>query len=84
MRGCESFNFTFSSQSEDFFDTTHRFVTQELGNPHFDMVLIRRTSADPAFFTPVNMTKYRRATELLREQEQKPGGFCTFLAEEVV
>ena len=44
---------------------------QELGNPHFDMVLIRRTSADPAFFTPVNMTKYRRATELLQEQERK-------------
>ena len=39
---------------------THMFVTQELGNPHFDMVLIRRTSADPAFFTPVDMNKYRK------------------------
>ena len=46
------FNFTFSSQSENFFESTHTFVTQELENPHFDMVLIRRTSADPAFFTP--------------------------------
>ena len=64
------FNFTFSSQSEDFFDDTHAFVTQELGNPHFDMVLIRRTSADPRFFTPVNMRKYNRATNLLQQQER--------------
>ena len=77
------FNFTFSSQSEDFFDDTHHFVTQELNNPHFDMVLIRRTSADPAFFTPVDMNKYKRATALLQEQERvKAAGVLeTMLAE---
>ena len=77
------FNFTFSSQSEDFFERTHTFVTKELGNPHFDMVLIRRTSADPAFFTPVNMKKYRYATTLLQQQErQKAEGVLeTLLAE---
>ena len=77
------FNFTFSSQSEDYFERTHAFVTQELGNPHFDMVLIRRTSADPAFFTPVNMKKYRRATALLQQQERyKAQGILeTLLAE---
>ncbi len=69
------FNYTFSSQSEDNFEETHQFVTQTLKNPHFDMVLIRRTSADPAFFTPVDMTKYRQATALLQEQErQKASG----------
>jgi len=77
------FNFTFSSQSEDYFERTHAFVTRELGNPHFDMVLIRRTSADPAFFTPVDMKKYRRATVLLQQQERYKahGVLETLLAE---
>ena len=65
------FNFTFSSQSQDHFENTHHFVTQTLENPHFDMVLIRRSSADPTFFTPVDMNKYRQATALLQEQERK-------------
>jgi len=64
------FNFTFSSQSQDNFEDTHHFVTNTLGNPHFDMVLIRRTSSDPAFFTPVDIKKYRRAARLLQEQER--------------
>ena len=77
------FNCTCSSQSENFFESTHTFVTQELENPHFDMVLIRRTSADPAFFTPVNMTKYRKATALLQQQERHKarGMLETLLAE---
>ena len=35
------------------------------------MVLIRRTSIDPAFFTPADMQKYREATDLLQKQERK-------------
>lgn len=64
------FNFTFSSQSENNFEQTYSYVTQTLNNPHFDMVLIRRTSSDPAFFTPVDIKKYNRATQLLQEHER--------------
>ena len=47
------------------------------------MVLIRRTSADPAFFTPVDMKKYRLATNLLQQQERDKakGVLETLLAE---
>ncbi len=65
------FNFTFSAESQDHFEMTYLFVTQTLRNPHFDMVLIRRSSADPAFFKPADMQKYRRATSLLQQQERQ-------------
>lgn len=65
------FNFTFSAQSQDHFVDTHKFVTETLKNPHFDMVLIRRTSADPKFFRKIDLQKYKQATAFLQAQERK-------------
>jgi MoaA/NifB/PqqE/SkfB family radical SAM enzyme len=65
------FNFTFSAQSEESFMDTFNFVVKELGNPHFDMVLVRRATADASFFEPANMDLYRQATQFLQEQERE-------------
>ena len=65
------FNYTFSKKTEDHFADTHHFITKELKNPHFDMVLVRRTTIDPEYFVPADMEKYRRATQLLQEQERR-------------
>ena len=63
------FNYTFSRKTQDWFEETWRFVTQTLGNPHFDMVLVRRTTVEDAYWGRVDLDKYRRATELLQQQE---------------
>ncbi len=68
------FNYTFSRKTQDHFEQTWRFVTKELQNPHFDMVLVRRTTIDDAYWGKVDLDKYRRATELLQEQERIKAG----------
>jgi hypothetical protein len=65
------FNYTFSRKTEDHFEATWKFVTEELQNPHFDMVLVRRSTADDAYWGQVDLAKYRAATELLQAQELK-------------
>ena len=77
------FNFTFSAQTQDHFAETYNFVTQTLANPHFDMVLVRRTTIDPAYFVPADMEKYRAAATLLQAAERKKaeGLLQTLLAE---
>jgi Fe-coproporphyrin III synthase len=65
------FNYTFSHKTQDHFAETYEFVTKNLNNPHFDMVLVRRTTIDPDFFVPADMKKYREATMLLQQQERK-------------
>ena len=65
------FNFTFSAQSQQNFEQTFIFVTQELQNPHFDMVLVRRSTADKRFFEPADMSLYKKAAQLLQQQERK-------------
>lgn len=72
------FNYTFSRKTQDHFEDTWRYVTQELGSPHFDMVLIRRTSADDAYWGQVDIEKYRLATRLLQQQELVKAGDSTF------
>lgn len=65
------FNFTFSAQSQQNFVKTFDFVRKELQNPHFDMVLVRRATADQRFFEPADMSIYKEAIRLLQEQERK-------------
>lgn len=65
------FNFTFSAQSQDNFMETFDFVVKDLENPHFDMVLVRRATADASFFEPANMDIYQKATQFLQEQERE-------------
>lgn len=80
------FNYTFSRRTQDHFEGTWRFVTQELGNPHFDMVLVRRATADDTYWGQVDLEKYRRATALLQHRElEKAGGslFKQLLAQRV-
>jgi MoaA/NifB/PqqE/SkfB family radical SAM enzyme len=72
------FNFTFSRQTQDHFASTYDFVTKELGNPHFDMVLIRRAAADDAYWGRVDLAKYREAAALLQEAELRKAGDSTF------
>ena len=72
------FNYTFSRATQDHFEQTHRFVTEELGNPHFDMVLVRRTTADQDFAGKVDLEKYRRAAALLQAQELRKAGADRF------
>ncbi len=72
------FNFTFSRKTQDNFEETWRFVTAELNNPHFDMVLVRRTTIDDDYWGKVDLEKYRRATALLQEQERKKAGDSAF------
>jgi MoaA/NifB/PqqE/SkfB family radical SAM enzyme len=71
------FNYTFSRKTQDHFEDTWRFVTQELQNPHFDMVLVRRTTVDDAYWGRVDLDKYRRATALLQQQELAKAGDST-------
>lgn len=71
------FNYTFSRKTQDGFEKTFTFVTEELGSPHFDMVLVRRTTADDAYWGQVDLAKYRRATELLQRAERKKAGKST-------
>lgn len=68
------FNYTFSRMTQDWFADTWRFVTQELQNPHFDMVLVRRTTVEDRYWGKVDLAKYREATALLQEQERKKAG----------
>lgn len=72
------FNYTFSRATQDHFEATHRFVTEELGNPHFDMVLVRRTTADDDYAGKVDLERYRQAAALLQRQEQKKAGTDRF------
>jgi MoaA/NifB/PqqE/SkfB family radical SAM enzyme len=72
------FNYTFSRRTQDWFEKTHDFVTRELGNPHFDMVLVRRTTVDDEYWGQVDIAKYRKATELLQAAELKKAGDSTF------
>lgn len=72
------FNFTFSRVTQDHFEDTWRLVTQELGNPHFDMVLVRRATIEDQFWGQVDVEKYRRATALLQYQELQKAGDSTF------
>jgi MoaA/NifB/PqqE/SkfB family radical SAM enzyme len=80
------FNYTFSRRTQDWFEETHQFVTQTLGNPHFDMVLVRRMTIDDDFWGKVDLKKYRHAAELLQTQEKKKAGknlFAQLLTERV-
>lgn len=72
------FNYTFSRMTQDWFEETWRYVTEELGNPHFDMVLVRRATIEDRYWGQVDIAKYRRATELLQAQEMKKAGGSTF------
>lgn len=72
------FNYTFSRATQDHFQDTWSFVTQELGNPHFDMVLVRRATIDDDFAGQVDLDKYRLATKLLQDQELKKAGRSVF------
>jgi MoaA/NifB/PqqE/SkfB family radical SAM enzyme len=72
------FNYTFSRVTQDWFEGTWQYVTQELGNPHFDMVLVRRATIEDEFWGQVDIEKYRRATTLLQAQEMKKAGDSTF------
>ncbi|MCB9761258.1 MAG: radical SAM protein [Alphaproteobacteria bacterium] len=81
------FNYTFSRQTQDHFAATHRFVTEELGNPHFDMVLVRRATIDDDFAGQVDLARYREATALLQRQEMakaRGSAFKELLAQRVV
>jgi MoaA/NifB/PqqE/SkfB family radical SAM enzyme len=68
------FNYTFSRKTQDWFEDTWRFVTKELENPHFDMVLVRRTTVEDEYWGKVDLEKYRRATRLLQDQELAKAG----------
>lgn len=68
------FNYTFSPVTQDGFEETWRFVTQELGNPHLDMVLVRRTTVEDRYWGPVDIERYRHATALLQRQELAKAG----------
>ena len=72
------FNYTFSRVTQDWFEGTWKYVTQELGNPHFDMVLVRRATIEDKFWGVVDIEKYRQATALLQAQEMKKAGGSTF------
>lgn len=72
------FNYTFSRRTQDWFEETWRFVTQELQNPHFDMVLVRRTTVDDSYWGQVDLDKYRHATDLLQAQERAKAGDSAF------
>lgn len=65
------FNYTFSRATQEQFAETHEYVTGELGNPHFDMVLVRRATIDDNFAGQVDIGLYRQATKLLQDQEMK-------------
>lgn len=65
------FNYTFSRVTQDWFEGTWKFVTQDLGNPHFDMVLVRRATIEDQFWGQVDIEKYRLATTLLQAAEMK-------------
>lgn len=81
------FNYTFSRVTQDHFEGTWHFVTRELGNPHFDMVLVRRATIEDKFWGAVDIEKYRRATTLLQQRELEKAGDSTFkklLAQRVV
>jgi len=81
------FNYTFSRVTQDWFEGTWNFVTRELGNPHFDMVLVRRATIEDKFWGAVDIEKYRQATTLLQQRELEKAGDSTFkklLAQRVV
>ncbi|MFM2248092.1 MAG: hypothetical protein RL071_4167 [Pseudomonadota bacterium] len=68
------FNYTFSRQTQDHFEETWRFVRDELKNPHFDMVLVRRKTIDEAYWGEVDVEKYRKASALLQQMELEKAG----------
>ncbi|MEN9785879.1 MAG: hypothetical protein RLZZ299_1143 [Pseudomonadota bacterium] len=68
------FNFTFSRRTQAHFEPTWRFVTQELGNPYFDMVLVRRQTIDDDYWGEVDLDLYRKATDLLQATERARAG----------
>jgi len=72
------FNYTFSRVTQNWFAKTHHYITKELGNPHFDMVLVRRATIDDDFAGQVDIEKYREATSLLQDQEMKKAGGSLF------
>lgn len=68
------FNFTFSAVTQDRFGETLRFVTEELGHPQLDMVLIRKTPAEDAFQGEVDLDAYRDAAAQLQRLEVARAG----------
>lgn len=72
------FNYTFSPVTQDWFEESFRYVTEELGNPHFDMVLVRRTTIEDDFNGKVDIDKYRKAAALMQAQEMKKAGGSRF------
>ncbi len=72
------FNYTFSPVTQDWFEESFRHVTEDLGNPYFDMVLVRRTTIDDSFNGRVDIEKYRHATALMQGQEMKRAGDSRF------
>lgn len=72
------FNYTFSPVTQDWFEESFRYVTEELGNPHFDMVLVRRATIEDDFNGKVDIDKYRKAAALMQGQEMKKAGGSRF------
>ncbi len=68
------FNYTFSRRTQANFADTWRFVTQDLGNPYLDMVLVRRTTVDDDYWGEVDLDLYRQATDLLQATERARAG----------
>ncbi len=68
------FNFTFSPVTQHHFDETLRYVTEDLGHPQLDMVLIRKTTADDSFWGQVDLDAYRRAAAKLQDLELQRAG----------
>jgi len=68
------FNFTFSRPTQGHFGDVFRYVTEELGHPQLDMVLVRKATANAAYFAEIDMAEYRRAAQLLQTLEERRGG----------
>ncbi len=65
------FNFTFSHATQHGFDRCFRYVTQTLGCDRMDMVLVRGSTADPAFEQGVDLDLYRAAAAQLQTLEDR-------------
>lgn len=65
------FNFTFSRVTQHWFTETFRFVTEDLGHPQLDMVLLRYTSAEERFWGEVDLERYGEAAALLQQLEMR-------------
>jgi MoaA/NifB/PqqE/SkfB family radical SAM enzyme len=68
------FNFTFSRVTQEHFGDVLQFVTEDLGHPQLDMVLVRKTTADERFWGGVDLDRYRDAAAKLQRLEVARAG----------